>query len=48
MEFEYKLICLSLVTFYVYAAVWAGAVLVKWIILLFEDELDFLRKEKKQ
>lgn len=47
MGFELKLICLFFVTLYVYAAIWAGAVLFKWITLLFEDELEFLRRQKK-
>lgn len=47
MKFEYLFFCLTLGTVYFYAAVWAGAVLIKWIILLFQDQLEFLRKEQK-
>lgn len=47
MEFEYLFFCLILGTVYFYVAVLAGAVLIKWIILLFQDQLEFLRKEQK-
>ena len=47
MEFEYLFYCLILGTIYFYVAVWAGAVLIKWIILLFQDQLEFLRKEQR-